>query len=87
MEQQGKASGWIDRSERRPVRVTAIASLPDGGEISVRLTDISNEGCKLETDDHLPIGSRITLDLPRLGEITAQVRWSLPGRAGIRFVS
>ena len=86
MERQEKVSGWIDRNERRPVQAAAVAYLPDGGAVSVRLTDISYEGCQVESDEILPIGCRITLALPRLGDIAAQVRWSLHGRAGIRFL-
>ena len=80
------APGWIDREERRPVKVAATACLPDGGEVLIQLTDISYQGCQVETDRVLPIGSRITLTIPRLGEIAAQVRWSLQGRAGVRFI-
>lgn len=86
MEQQGLAPGWSKRNERRPVRAAAVAYLPDGSAVAVRLINISYEGCQLETDGSLPIGSKLKLALPRLGEINAQVRWSLEGKAGIIFL-
>lgn len=86
MEQQEQAPDWIERSERRQVSVTAIAYLPDGSAVAARVTDISYEGCQLETEQTLPIGQKLKLALPRLGEINAQVRWSLQGTAGLHFL-
>lgn len=86
MERQTQAPDWVKRKDRRRVHVAAIAYLPDGSAVPVRVTDISYEGCKLETEAALPIGSKLKLALPRLGEICAQVRWSLQGTAGIRFL-
>lgn len=86
MEQQQRRPGWPERRDRRQVYVTAVAYLPDGTPIAVRLTDISYEGCQVETDAMLPIGEKLKLALPRLGDISAQVRWALPGKAGMRFL-
>ena len=86
MDQQGQGPKWPKREDRRPVRATGTLYLPDGSAVSVRLTDISFDGCQVETDVILPIGHKVKLALPRLGDINAQVRWALPGRAGMRFL-
>lgn len=86
MEQQHRIAGWIKRNERRDVDVPALAYLTDGSSIEVRLTNISYEGCQIEAEATLPIGERLKLALPRLGEISMQVRWALDGKAGARFL-
>lgn len=82
---QGRAPGWVEREERKRVRVPATVLLPDGSSIEASVTDISFDGCRLETPALLPIGARLRLLLPKLGEVKAQVRWSMLGIAGLRF--
>lgn len=86
MDQQEPTPDWAKRKDRRQVRVTAVAYLPDGSAVAVRVTNISYEGCELETNSILPIGEKLKIALPRLGEIYAQVRWALEGKAGIQFL-
>lgn len=86
MDQQERVQGWIKRNDRRKVNVDAVAHLADGTIIPVRLTNISNEGCQIEAERTLPIGEKLKLELPRLGLVAAQVRWSLQGTAGIQFL-
>jgi hypothetical protein len=86
MEQQHRVQGWIKRNERREVDVAAVAYLPDGTAIDVRLTNISYEGCQLQAKQMLPIGEKLKLALPRLGEVPAQVRWSIGSKAGLYFL-
>ena len=86
MDQHARMPDWANRKDRRQVRVTAVAYLADGTAVAVRVTNISYEGCELETDATLPIGEKLKIALPRLGEIYAQVRWALEGKAGIHFL-
>ena len=86
MSQLERTHNWRERGDRRLVNVSAVAYLSDGSAISVHLTNISYEGCQVELEEMLPIGEKLKLALPRLGEISAQVRWSLPGRAGLHFL-
>lgn len=86
MERQERTPDWNKRNDRKPVSVAAVAYLPDGSAIAARLTNISYEGCQIETEVTLPIGDKLKLALPRLGEISAQVRWSLQGTAGLHFL-
>lgn len=68
------------------MNVAGIASRFDGSKVPVRVMNISYEGCQLETEKFLLVGERVKLSLPGLGEIPAEVRWAIKGRAGARFV-
>jgi len=78
--------GWIGRRDRQPVEMDAVVHRGDGSEESVRLTNVSDEGCRIETDGEFRIGERLAIDIPSFGQLNAQVRWALPGSAGARFV-
>jgi PilZ domain len=80
-----RMQGWIGRKDRFPVAIEAVVHRSDGASVSVRLTDFSEEGCRMEGDDVLQIGERVSIDVPRLGLVKAQVRWALGGSAGMRF--
>ena len=78
---------WVERAQRHRLDTPALAIRADGSSLSVRLRDISYDGCRLEGDTVLSVGEKITLALPRMGEVKAQVRWVLAdGKAGTRFV-
>lgn len=77
--------GWISREDRDAVILHGTALLADSREVRVRLTDISREGCRIESDECMGIGERIQLHVEALDGIAAVVRWSLEGIAGLRF--
>ena len=79
--------GWVERGQRRGVDLAAMAYRSDGSGLPVKLRNISYEGCLLESEAAMAVGERITLALPRMGEIKAQVRWiAEAGKAGAKFV-
>jgi len=80
-----RVQGWIGRKDRFPVAIDAVVHRADGSSTQVRLTDFSEEGCRMEGDD-FQIGEQVRIDVPRLGMMEAQVRWALPGSAGTRFL-
>lgn len=80
-----RMQGWIGRKDRFPVAMDAKVHRADGAIVAVRLTDFSEEGCRLEGDDVFQIGEHLRIDVPRLGLVKAQVRWALAGSAGTRF--
>jgi len=51
----------------------------------VLIVNLSPSGCMVRSDARLTPGDRITLFLPTIREIEAQVMWALGGRAGIEF--
>lgn len=78
--------GWIARDDRTSVSLSGTAVLPDGRGIPVRVIDISEHGCQVESEETLRIGEAIRLSTEKFGEVAATVRWSLFGTAGLRFV-
>ena len=82
-----RMDGWVGRKDRHPVAVDAVVHRADGSTSSVRLTNFSDEGCRIETPDELRIGERLQVSIPGLAQVTAQVRWALDGCAGARFIA
>jgi hypothetical protein len=52
----------------------------------IEVINISGYGFGGKTKSVVPIGSRITVVLPLIGFVTAEVRWSLCGFFGARFL-
>jgi hypothetical protein len=81
-----RMQGWVGRKDRFPVAIDAVVHRADGSTASVRLTDFSEAGCRMEGED-FDIGEQIRIDVPRLGMMEGQIRWALPGSAGTRFLA
>jgi hypothetical protein len=77
---------WVGRKDRHPVEVDAVVLRTDGSETQVKLTNFSEEGCRIEAAGDFLIGERLAIAIPRMGHIKAQVRWALPGSAGAQFL-
>ena len=78
---------WVGRKDRHPTAVDAVVQRADGTVTPVKLTNCTEEGCRLESDENFRIGEQLSIAIPRMGQIRAQVRWALPGSAGAKFVS
>ena len=79
--------GWVGRKDRQSVAIDAVVHWNDGSTAPVKLTDFSDEGCRIEADHDFRIGERLEIAIPRMGQVKAQVRWALPGSAGARFLA
>ena len=79
--------GWVGRKDRQSVAIDAVVHWNDGSTAPVKLTDFSDEGCRIEAEHDFRIGERMQIDIPRMGQVKAQVRWALPGRAGAMFLA
>src|SRR5688572_13594881 len=87
MRNETRLDHLVKREDRRDVDVVAVAVRNDGTSQSVRLRNMSYEGCLMEAETGYAIGEKITLALPRMGEIRTQIRWTTAdGRAGVRFL-
>ncbi len=75
------------RRERHPVEIDAVLHRTDGSKAPVKLTNFSDQGCRIEFDEQLRIGERLAIAIPRMGQMKAQVRWIATGSAGARFVA
>ena len=78
--------GWISRSERESVTMPGRARLGSGREVDIQVTNLSKDGCRIESNETLLIGDLITLNAKPLHEVPAIIRWELCGTAGVRFV-
>ena len=79
--------GWTGRRDRLPVEIEAIVQRTNGSRIPVKVSNFSDQGCRVETGEDFRIGERLQIAMPRMGSLKAQVRWCLPGAAGTRFLT
>lgn len=77
--------GWTDRDEREPALLAGALVLSSGERVPVTIRDISNDGCQVESDELIPIGDMVTLELTGEMSTEASVRWAVLGRAGLQF--
>lgn len=78
--------GWVGRKDRHPIETDAVVHRDDGSDAPVKVTNVSDEGCRIESSDEFRIGERLSIAIPGIGRVKAQVRWSLPGSAGAKFL-
>ena len=75
---------------RRSHRVTlqAVTNLRSSDEraVEVMVCDLSTSGFMAECMRPVLIGSYVSLDLPGIGPVNAQVRWQVGGRMGGKFL-
>lgn len=76
-----------DRRVRFPVEIEAVVHCIDGRKLAARVSNLSDHGCRIESDHDFHIGERLQIAVPRMGNVRAQVRWALPGVAGTRFLT
>ena len=82
-----RAHGWVGRKDRHPVVVDAVVHRTDGTKSPVRLTNFSDDGCRIEAETDFRIGERLSIAIPRMGQVKAQIRWALHGNAGAKFLA
>ena len=63
--------------------VTAI----DGERVELRLRNISSMGALVDCEIPVPPGAELVIDIIGVGPVRAVVRWSQPGKFGVRFTS
>lgn len=78
--------GWVGRKDRHPVTLDAVIHREDGTRLPVRLSNYSEEGCRIEADLEFGIGERLQIAIPRMGKVKAQVRWAIAGSSGAKFL-
>jgi hypothetical protein len=83
---QRREPGWISRDDRVPAGLCGSAQRADGSQISVTVSDLSRDGCRLDFNgDGLRIGEWVDLQADGQQKMRGQVRWALLGSAGLRF--
>ena len=76
-------AAWLSRGRRHAVELDAVVMKSDGSEVPSCVTDLSLDGCRLTGD--FTIGEHVTVNIARLGQFPAQIRWALLKNAGARF--
>lgn len=82
-----RSQAWARRKDRHPVEIDAVVRRADGRKEPVKLSNFSDEGCRMEALGDYHIGERLQIAIPRMGHIKAQVRWSMPGSVGAKFLA
>lgn len=85
MQQQDVKPG-NPRGPRRDVEFGAFAERPDGTEAVVTISNLSYDGCQLMSGENFRTGERVKLNLPQLGHIVAEIRWSVDRNSGALFI-
>lgn len=71
---------------RESMMLLATLRLP-GGEEKARVRNLSAGGMMVDLATTLPPGTRVEIELPRIGGVAGAVAWSKAGRTGFRFES
>lgn len=75
------------RSARTPVRADAVSLTPDNlYSVEIKVRNVSSAGFMAECAEPVMIGSYVSLDLPGIGPVQAQVRWQIGARMGGMFL-
>lgn len=75
----------LQRRERRATHLRAHATREDGSTVEVTLTDLSYDGCGIDSAEPLRAGELVKLAVQRRGTVTAVVRWAAGTKAGLVF--
>jgi hypothetical protein len=65
------------RTERMPVDEPASLRPGSWYSVEVRVRDVSTRGFMAECSEAVEIGSNVSLEVPGVGEVHAQVRWQI----------
>ncbi len=80
------STGGNARSEPRDeVFHRARAMRRDGGAFSLTVVNLSPHGLMARCEEMLSAGERLTVSLPMVGLVRAEVRWALGGRIGCQL--
>ena len=83
---QDRTSDFIDRrAYRYPVGGATTLRGEEDCAFEVRVRDVSPAGFMAECPHMIGIGSAVSLDVPGIGAVKAQIRWQLAGRMGGLF--
>ena len=87
--EKGQEESACFRARRgRRFDLAAVTQMRSAGDpnLSITVCDISTGGFMAECLRPVLIGSYVSLDVPGIGPVHAQVRWQLGGRIGGRFL-
>lgn len=77
----------VRRAERRALDEAARLRPNSWSSVEIRMADISELGFRAHCEARLRAGSLVTLDVPGLGPVEAQVEWQRGTEFGARFLA
>jgi hypothetical protein len=66
--------------------MVAELRLPLGQKFKVHVVDLSQTGFRLETGNHMEIGTRVYLAIPELNSLPARTAWNQATYYGCEFI-
>ena len=81
----GQTASADERSEPRQDVLHRARMTGQAGARQVTIVNISPHGLMVRTADAYAPGDHVTIDLPFVGAVAAEVRWALGGRIGCRL--
>ena len=80
---------WPDERVRNGERIEldeAARLRPNGwSSLEIQIVNVSRTGFRAQCDARLIPGSCVSIDVPHIGEVEAQVQWQRGGEFGARF--
>lgn len=86
LEGSGGAHYKPRKSGRTPVAGRTQLRAQSWYSVEVTVRDVSTTGFNAQCPEPVLIGSYVSLDVPGIGPVNAQVRWQLGERMGGRFL-
>ena len=80
------ANPFVHRRSERLSVASATELRHQWYSVNVTICDVSQTGFMAECGEAVAIGSRVSLDVPGIGPVHAQVRWQIGGRMGGMFL-
>ena len=83
---------WAERANnretpRKPVHITAELRLAIGQKFKVSVLDLSQTGFRVETGNHMELGTRVYLAIPELHSLPANITSSDGTAYGCAFLN
>jgi hypothetical protein len=88
MDSAGGSPAYYKQRRAARTNVQGAAELSQSGlyKVEVTIRDVSTCGFMAECPEPVRIGSHVSLEVPGIGPVRAQVRWQLGGRMGGMFL-
>lgn len=86
MRSRNQAGAQGRHAERLPVEAETRLKPNSWSSLSVRMLDLSCAGFRAACEARLRPGGCVTLDVPGIGEVDAQVEWQRGEEFGARFI-
>ena len=75
------------QEERHPLEVETRLKPNSWSSLSIRMLDVSSAGFRAECEARVLPGACVTLAIPGIGEVDAQVEWQRREEFGARFLA